>query len=106
MRAGRDPVPPIEVDAEENGLGEEGEALEGERHADDRAGVLHETRPEQPELERQDGARYRADGEQDRGPLGPALRQLEVDAVTAPLPAPLRDYHQHRHRDADDREDD
>ena len=36
MRARRDPVPAVEVDAEEDRLGEEGESLERERHADDR----------------------------------------------------------------------
>ena len=35
--ARRDPVPAVEIDAEEDRLGEEGEALERERHADDRA---------------------------------------------------------------------
>ena len=81
VRPRRDPVPAVEVDAEEDRLGEEGEPLERERHADDRPGGLHELGPEQPELEGEHRARDRADGEEDRGALGPALGELEVDRV-------------------------
>ena len=47
----RDALPTVEVDAEEDGLGEEGEALQREGHADDRPGERHEAGPEESELE-------------------------------------------------------
>ena len=52
------------------------------------------------------GARHCADGEQNRGPFGPALGQVEAQPVAGfPVP-PLGDDHQHGHADADDGEDD
>ena len=74
-------VPAVEVDAEEDRLGEEGEPLEGERHADDRAGELHEAGPEEAQLEREHGAGDRADREEDGGALGPPPGEVEVDRV-------------------------
>ena len=62
--------------------------------------------PEQAELEREHRARDGADGEQDRGALGPALGQVEVEPVAGLPVAPLGDDHQHGHADADDGEDD
>jgi hypothetical protein len=55
--ARRDPVPAVQIDAEEYRLGEKSKSLERERHADDGAGVSHETGPEKAELEAQHGAR-------------------------------------------------
>jgi hypothetical protein len=104
--APRDALPPVQVDAEEDGLGEEREALEGERHADDRARVLHERGPEQAQLEGEHGAGDRAHREEDRGALAPAMGQLEIDPVAGPLPSPLGHHHQQGHSDAHHREDD
>jgi aspartate carbamoyltransferase catalytic subunit len=49
--AGREAVLAEHVDAEEDRLGEERKALEDKREAEDLAPVLHEGRPEKPELE-------------------------------------------------------
>ena len=67
----RQPVPAVEVDADEDRLGEEREALDRERQAHDVAVGGHPPRPEDPELERQDRARDRADREQHREHLRP-----------------------------------
>ena len=53
VRPRRHLVPPVEVDAEEDRLGEERETLEPERRPDDAAGVLHEARPQKSQLETQ-----------------------------------------------------
>ncbi len=106
VRQRRDPVPAVEIDPEEDGLGEEGKALQRERHPDDPAGVLHELRPQQDQLEGQHRSRDGADREQDRGPFRPPLGQLEIDPVAGLLPTPLRDDHQHRHGDPDHGEND
>ena len=106
MRAAADAVPGVEVDPEEDRFGEEREPFERERHADDRAGEAHEAWPEQPELERENGARHGADGEQDGRALGPSLRELEVHGVAGAHPSPLGDHHERGESDADDREDD
>ena len=45
---GRDPVPAVEVDAEEDGLGEEREAFERERQTDDVAELAHEVGQSRP----------------------------------------------------------
>ena len=101
-----DAFPAVEVDAEEDGFGEEREPFEGERHPDDRAGVLHEAWPEETQLERQDRSRDGADGEENRGALRPPLGQLEVVRVARAQPAGLGDDHEGGHADADDREND
>jgi hypothetical protein len=106
MRARADAVPPVEIDPEEDGLEEEGESLERERHPDQRTGVPHEARPEQAELEREHRARDRADGEQHRRALRPAVREIEIRAVPSAPPPPLGEHHQQRHRDPDLGEDD
>jgi hypothetical protein len=51
------PVPPVDVDRDEDRLDEERDPLERERDAEDLAERRHELRPQQPELERQDRAR-------------------------------------------------
>ena len=106
MGAGGHPLPAIEVDAEEDRLREEGKPLEGERHTDDRTRELHEARPEQSELEREDRPGHRTDGEQNGRAARPALGEIEVDGIARPLPATLREDHEHGHRDPDDGEDD
>ena len=60
----RDFIPAVEIDADENRLDEESEALGRKRDPDDRSGLLHELRPEQTELERQRRSRDGADREE------------------------------------------
>jgi hypothetical protein len=52
MNSRRDSLPAIEIDAEEDGLSEEGKAFQRKRHADDRTGKPHEARPQQAKVER------------------------------------------------------
>ena len=92
VRPRRDAVPAVEIDAEEDRLGEEREALEREGHADDRRRRSSmKLGQSSPSSKRQHRARDGAHREQDRGALGPALRQLEIDAVAGALPPPLGD---------------
>ena len=79
-------VPAVDVDAQEDRLGEEGEPFQSEPQPDDRAGELHEAGPEQPQLERQHRARDRAHREQDRRTPGPSLRQGAVDRLARAEP--------------------
>ena len=102
VRAPRDTIPAVQVDAQEDRFGEEREPLEGERHADDRPGELHEARPQEAQLERQHRSRDGTDREQDGGPLRPQLGEVEIDRVSGHLPAPLRHDHEDRHGDPDD----
>ncbi len=53
---GREPFRPVEIDAEEDALDKEGEALQRKRQSDDGAGVLREGGPEQAQLELNDSA--------------------------------------------------
>ena len=71
------PPPAVDVDGDEDRLGEEEQALERERDAERLAPLAHELRPQQPELERQHRAGHRADGERDRHVLRPALREQQ-----------------------------
>src|SRR5207244_2466235 len=62
--------------------------------------------PEKTELEAEHGAGDGADREEDGGALGPTMRQLKVDPVTAPPPPPLGHHHQEGHADAHHGKDD
>ncbi len=75
------PVPAVDVDRDEDRLDEEGETLDREREAEDLAELLHELRPQQAELEREDRAGDDADREQDQHHLRPALGHGLVDRV-------------------------
>ena len=55
MGEGRNAIPAVEKQPEEDRLGEKREAFERERHADDGARVTHEPGPEQAELEGERG---------------------------------------------------
>ena len=102
----RHPAAAVEIDAEEDRLGEEREPLQRERQPDRFAERAHEPRPQQAELERQHRPRHRADREQDAGPLGQPLRQQQVLGIARPPVAHVRDHHQRRQRDARRREHD
>ena len=51
MRPRLQPSPAVDVDRDEDRLGEEEEAFEGEGNAEGRAPLTHELGPEQAELE-------------------------------------------------------
>ena len=70
VRPRREPVPAVQVEAEEDRLEEERERLQGERRPEDAAVAGHERRPQQAELERQHGAADRADREEHGEGLG------------------------------------
>src|SRR5256886_11139978 len=106
MHQGRSTVPSVEIDPEEDRLGEERESLERKRHADDSACVLHEPRPQEPQLEGEHGAGDGAHGEEDGGAPRPALGEVEVNRLPATEIEALGDGHQERHADPDRREDD
>src|SRR6267378_4989504 len=96
----RDQVPTVQVDAEEDRLGEEREPFERERHPDDGAREPHELGPQEAQLERQHRPRHGAYRKEDRRPFRPALGQIQVDRVPRHLPTVLRHDHHHRHGDS------
>jgi len=106
VKALRDAPAAVQIDAEEDRLREEREALERERQADGLAECPHEPRPQQAELERKHGARHGAHGEEDARALGEPLRQLEVVRIARAPPPQVRQHEQQRQRDARRREHD
>ena len=99
------PAPAEDVDRDEDRLGEEEDALEGERHAERLAPLAHEPRPQQAELEAQHGAGHRAHRERHRHVLRPALGQQErvpVVVLDGPVVGDQRHEgprHAERHQD-------
>src|SRR5262249_48963580 len=69
------------IDSQKNRLGEEGEALERKRHANDSTRILHKLRPEQPQLERKDRTGHSTDREQNRRPCRPSLTQFKKNGL-------------------------
>lgn len=103
---GRKAVPAVEVDADEDGLEEEGDALDRERQPDDVSEPAHELRPEDAHLEREDRPQHGTDGKEDGRRLGPLPRQSHVGGVARAVPAPLGQQRQARQADADTGQDD
>ena len=99
--AWRQPIPPVQVDREEDRLDEEGEPLQAERHTDDAARELHKARPEQTELEGQHGAGDSTDAERHRKGLRPGAGELEIDLVACAQPEALGDHQQRWHPNAE-----
>src|ERR671936_1893660 len=64
--AGREPVPAIDVDADEDRLHEEGEALDREAEAEDAAEPGGEGGPQEAHLETEDRPSHNPGGEQGR----------------------------------------
>ncbi len=99
-------LPPVEVQADEDRLDEEREALEGERQAERSAVAGHERRPQQAELEGEDRSRHRADREHHgEGPC-PLAGEGEPDRVARPDPATFGVEQQPGHAHPEDREAD
>ena len=99
VRPRRQPVPAVDVDRDEDRLDEEREALDREGEAEDLAPTLHELRPQQAELEREDRAGDDADREEDQHHLRPALGERLVDRVAGPQVQPLHEEDDRRERD-------
>ena len=100
------PPPAVDVDRDEDRLGEEEQPLERERDAERGAPLAHELRPQQPELEAEHRAGHRADGERDRHVLRPPLRQLQGVGIVVLDAAVVGDQRHERPRDAERDEDD
>jgi hypothetical protein len=100
VRPRREPVPAVGVDPDEDGLEEEGEALEREPEPEDVAEVLYPGRPQQPELEGQDGARDHPDREERQHDPRPAAGEHPVQVVPGPQVAPLGEQDEHGKGDA------
>ena len=73
----REVLPAEDVDRDEDRLEEEEDALDREQHAEHLAEASGERRPEEPELEGEDGPGHGADRERHRHHLRPALRELQ-----------------------------
>ena len=99
-------APAEDVDGDEDRLGEEEQAFEGERDAERLAPLPHEARPQQPELERQDRPGDGTDGERDRHVAGPALGQLQRRGITVLDAAVVGDEGHERPRHAERHQDD
>ncbi|HEX4833656.1 MAG TPA: hypothetical protein VH478_21475 [Trebonia sp.] len=99
--AGPQPVPPVGVDADEDGLDEEGEPLQREPEAEDVAEVRHPLRPQHAELERQDRAGDDADREQREHDPRPPPGQDPVQLVAGAQVPVLGEQDEDGKRDAE-----
>ena len=100
------PAPAEDVDGDEDGLGEEEDPLEGERHAERRAPLAHELGPQQAELEGEHGPGHRSHGERHRHVLRPALSQQHRVPVIVLDAAVVGDQRHHRPRHPERHQDD
>ena len=96
---GRELVPAVGVDPDEDRLQEEREPLDREPEPEHAAERGREVRPQQPHLEAQDRAGDHPDREQRQHDPAPALRERSVQRVAGPDPQPLDEHHHHRERD-------
>jgi hypothetical protein len=101
VRPRAEPVPAVDVDRDEDRLEEERDRLDVERKAEYVAELAHEPGPEQPELEREDGAGHRADREGHRHDLRPSASQQQRDVVALAHASPVRDQRDRRQRHAE-----
>ena len=101
-----DPLPAVDVDRDEDRLGEEEDALDREAGPEDLAPLLHEGGPEQAELEGEHRAGHGADREEHGGGLRPLAGQIERPGSLCLRPAVFGDEHHRRQRDTDAGEDD
>ena len=83
MDARRQPLPAVQVDADEYRLEKEAQGFDGEAKAESRAVLPHHSRPQDSEFKREDGAGHRADGELNGHHHGPAPRDLDRGWVFA-----------------------
>src|SRR5207245_9751068 len=81
MRLRAETGPAIEVDADKDGLEEEGQALDSKAQAESRAKAAHQPRPQNAELERQDRAGHSPDRELNRHDHGPSAGNSQRDRI-------------------------
>ena len=93
-------LPAVEVDADEDRLHEEGQALDCKPEAEGGAEAAHHSRPQDPELEREDRPGDRADRELHGHDDRPAAGDGQRDLVLAPDADALHQEGQGRERDA------
>ena len=101
MHAFGQPVPPVDVDRDEDRLHEEGEPLESEREPEHVTEGGHELGPQEPHLERQDRAGDDPDREDDQHRLRPPLGERLVERIAGAQPQALEEHHHRREGDAE-----
>src|SRR4029453_19040798 len=84
-------VPAEDVEGNEDGLEEEREAFDRERHSEHAAELSHQAGPQDPELEREHRARHRSNGKRHAHHVGPATSETERILVAVPETAGVRD---------------
>src|SRR5450432_4274791 len=104
MQERRKAIPLGKVDTEKNGFGEKSKTFQGKGHANDGAGFLHESWPQQSQLERKHRARDRTDGEENGRASCPSFGELEINWPPGAEIQSLRDRHEHGHPDTHRRE--
>ena len=83
MHARRDALAAVQVHAQEDGFGEEREALETEERANDVAECAHEARPQEPQLEGEHRARDRAHREENGGAAAQHFGEIAIVAIAS-----------------------
>ncbi len=106
MRPWLQPAPAVDVDRDEDRLGEEEQTLDRERDSEGCAEASHECRPQQPELERQDRPRDCAYRERHGHVLRPTLGELQGRCVVVLHRSVVRDERHERPRNTERNEDD
>src|SRR5215203_956595 len=99
-------LPAVDVDVDEDRLGEEEDPFERKREAEDVPETAHELGPEQAHLEREHRSSDRADDECHARDLRPALSQPERDLVASPQAEVVGDQDDRRKGNPDARQDD
>jgi hypothetical protein len=100
-----EPVPAVQVDADEDRLEKEGGALQREGQADDGPRVGHEPREQEAQLEADDRARRRAHGKQHAEHLRPPAGEGTPHRIAGAQVHPLGHDHHQRQPDAEYREE-
>src|ERR687891_100968 len=87
--AGRQPPPPVRVDADEDRLHEEREPLDREAQPEDAPERRHELRPQEAHLEAQHRPGDHPDREQRHHHSRPTAGERQVERIARPQPQPL-----------------
>src|SRR5204863_829648 len=102
----RETIPAIKVDAEENGLKEEGKALKGKERPDDSTNKFDVGWPEQTQFELDNGAGDGPDGKDDDGRPGPTTRQGHHRRIFSAQCKPFSDTQEQGQANAQHRKND